>query len=216
MKTVIFDEIEIIRIGLLNIFNHNSEIIVIDNFHFFSDFDNFIKKNSVDLIIADFFLHKKFDFNFIKEIKRKNKKTKVLIFSNNLDKNIIFSSIRAGIDGFIQKTVTKEEILKAIHSLKNDEEYFSENVSNIILKSYVSGIKNGNEISEKKPRNLTRREIQVLRVVCDGMTNQQIADGLRISIRTVNTHKNNIMQKLEIKTTAELIKFAYKNGLIKI
>ena len=175
-----------------------------------------LKKNPVDLIIGDFFFSEKLDRNLFKGIKQRNKNTKILVFFNNLDKNIIFSSIRAGIDGFIQKTVSKNEIYKAINALKNSEEYFSENVSNIILKSYIGGIKNGNEISEKKPRGLTRREIQVLRVVCEGMTNRQIADGLLISIRTVDTHKNNIMKKLKIKTTAELIKFAYKNGLAEI
>lgn len=216
MKTVIFDEIEIIRIGLLTIFNHTSEIIVIDDFDNFDDFSDFTKTNSVDLIIADFFEIKNFNLDFIKKIKKQNKNTKILIFSNNLDKNTIFSYIRAGIDGYIQKTSCKEEIFKAIRALQNNEEYFSENIANIILKSYISGVKNGDEISEKKPRNLTRREIQILKLVCNGMTNNQIADGLFISIRTVNTHKTNIMQKLELKTTADLIKFGYKNGLIEI
>jgi DNA-binding NarL/FixJ family response regulator len=216
VKTVIFDEIEIIRIGLLTIFNHTSEIIVIDDFYNFDEFSDFTNTNSVDLMIADFFQIENFDFDFIKKIKKQNKNTKILVFSNILDKNIIFSAIRAGIDGYIQKTTGKDEIFKAIRSLKNNEEYFSENVSNIILKSYISEVKNGEEISEKKPRNLTRREIQVLKLVCNGMTNNQIADGLYISIRTVNTHKSNIMQKLKLKTTADLVKFGYKSGLVEI
>lgn len=217
MKTVIFDKIEIVRIGLLNIFNHSSEIIVLADFNDFEDFADFIKNNNVELIIADFFqTDNNFDFNFLKKIKNINRTTKILLFSSNIEKENIFSAIRAGVDSFIHKFASKNELIAAIHKIKNGEEYFSENVSNIILKSYISNVKNGEEISEKKPRNLTRREIQILKLVCEGMTNKQIADGLCISIRTVDTHKNNIMQKLEIKTTAELVKFAIKNGYIQI
>ncbi|MBN2891696.1 MAG: response regulator transcription factor [Bacteroidales bacterium] len=216
MKAVIFDEIEIIRIGLLNIFNHSSDIIVIDDFNSFDELSDFLALNCVDLIIADFFQSENFDFDFFRSIKKRNKNTKILVFSNVLDKKIIFSSIRAGVDGYLHKTAVKEEIIDAVRKVKENNEYFSENVSNIILKSYLSNVKYGEEISEKKPRNLTRREIQILKLVCDGMTNQQIADGLCISIRTVDTHKSNIMQKLQLKTTADLVAFAFKSGLVAI
>jgi len=214
VKTVIFDENEIIRIGLLTIFNHNSDMIVIDAFGKFDDFLSFVSHNNVELIFADFFQYKNFNFDFLKKIKSRNKETKIVVFTNVLDKTKIFSAIKAGVDGYVHKNSTKDEIFKAVDVLKKNEQYFSENVSDIILKTYLTGLKQGEEISEKKPRDLTKREIQILKLVCQGLTNQQIADGLYISIRTVETHKTNIMQKLKLQTTADLIKFAFQNGYI--
>jgi len=110
----------------------------------------------------------------------------------------------------------KDQLLEALKSVSHDKEYFNDPISNIIIQSYVKTAKKGDEISQRNPKNLTRREVQILQLVCEGLTNKQIADGLFISVRTVDAHKNHIMQKLGLKNTAELVKFAIKHGYVKL
>ncbi len=216
MNIVIFDKIEIIRIGLKYIIANNSEHNIITDTDDTKILCDFVKQKQIDILIVGYFEnHFKF-LELLTKIRQVNPKIKILIFSENIDEELIFKALKVGVFGFIEKTSNTTEIIEAINTIANGEDYFSETVSNIILKSYIKNIKSGEEISEKKPRNLTRREIQILKLVGQGLTNRQIADGLFISIRTVNAHKNHIMQKLGLKTTADLIKFAIKNKYIEI
>jgi two-component system response regulator NreC len=95
-------------------------------------------------------------------------------------------------------------------------EYFGESISNIILKSYIKMAQSENDDVEKGLESLSSREQEVLRLFSQGKSNRDIADELFISTRTVESHKNHIMQKLELKTIVDLIKFAIKNGILEI
>jgi two-component system response regulator NreC len=216
MNIVIFDKIEIIRIGLKYIIANNSEHNIIADTDETKFLCNLIMSSKIDILVVGFFENYIKFMEFLTKIRQTNAKVKILVFSENIDEFFIFKALKVGVSGFIEKKSSSNEIIDAINTIAKDEDYFSETVANIILKSYIKNIKSGEEISEKKPRNLTRREIQILKLVGQGLTNQQIADGLFISIRTVNAHKNHIMQKLGLKTTADLIKFAIKNKYVDI
>ena len=216
MNIVIFDKIEIIRIGLKCIIANNSEHNIIADTDETKFLCNLIMSSKIDILVVGFFENYIKFMEFLTKIRQTNAKVKILVFSENIDEFFIFKALKVGVSGFIEKKSSSNEIIDAINTIAKDEDYFSETVANIILKSYIKNIKSGEEISEKKPRNLTRREIQILKLVGQGLTNQQIADGLFISIRTVNAHKNHIMQKLGLKTTADLIKFAIKNKYVDI
>lgn len=215
MRIVIFDEIEVIRVGLEQIITQNSDNKVIASFCDSVILTKFLKENDVDIIIAGVYGEQKHFIENLSQLHKIFSKIKFLLFTNILDESFIFNCLKIGVLGFVESIASSDEIVEAIKSISGNQEYFSSNISNIILKSYISHVKFGEEISEKKPRNLTRREIQIIKLVSQGLTNQQIADGLFISIRTVNAHKSHIMQKLELKTTADLIKFAIINEYVK-
>jgi two-component system response regulator NreC len=130
------------------------------------------------------------------------------------NEDFVFNAIKAGAKGYLPKNTTRKELFEAVNTIYNGEEYFSESISNIILKSYIKKAKT-DENNEKKEA-LSIREIEILRLFAQGTTNQEIADKLFISIRTVESHKNHIMQKLALKTTVDLIKFAIKNKIVEI
>jgi len=143
--------------------------------------------------------------------------TSVLILTMYNQEDIIYSVIQAGAKGVITKQeTTREMLLEAIRKIHSGEEYFSPEVSSTIMKSLVHQAKvpAGKELS--KLPCLTSREKEILKLYVEGFTNQEIADKLFISIRTVETHKNNIMQKYNFRSTVEMVKFALRNKLVSI
>ncbi|PKP15613.1 MAG: DNA-binding response regulator, partial [Bacteroidetes bacterium HGW-Bacteroidetes-22] len=100
--------------------------------------------------------------------------------------------------------------LAAIRDIAIGKEFFSPSISEVILKSYIDRARHDADTDKS---SLSGREIEIVKLVAEGLTNQEIADSLYISIRTVETHKNRIMKKLNFKTTAEMVTYAIRNHL---
>lgn len=141
---------------------------------------------------------------------------KVIVLSMHNTQEFVFNAIKAGAKGYLPKTITQAEIIEAIENVNAGNEYFSKDISEIILKSYLKQIKNPERVGGYQEQKLTARESEILKLVAEGYSNQLIADKLYISVRTVESHKNHIMQKLELTTTVDLVKYALKNKIIDI
>jgi two-component system response regulator NreC len=111
---------------------------------------------------------------------------------------------------------TTQDLFEAIYSLRNGYDYFSKVITNILLNRYVSSIQNNEKINDEDVEKLSTREIEILTLWGNSYTNPEIADTLHISIRTVETHKTHIMQKLNLKTQVDLIKYAIRNNIIDL
>ena len=169
-----------------------------------------------DIILMDISLPDTTGIELTAQLKQKFPDIKVLILSMFMDESFIKQSIKAGVNGYLHKNTTREEILAAIHSIYNGRDFFSENISKIILKSYIESAKQ-NRYDDANPHELlSKREIEILKMFAEGFINKEIADKLFISVRTVESHKNHIMQKLNLKTQVELVKSAIKHKLIDI
>ncbi|MCL2511644.1 MAG: response regulator transcription factor, partial [Bacteroidales bacterium] len=114
--------------------------------------------------------------------------------------------------GYLSKDTTRAELLEAIYTLRNGFDYYGKSITNILLRGYL----NQTSSKEEEQPELSAREIEVLRLLGDGMTNQEIADKLFVSIRTVESHKSNIMRKINLRTTVDLVKFAIRNSYIDV
>lgn len=122
--------------------------------------------------------------------------------------------LASGVCGYILKNSGRKELITAINTLMNGENYFSDEVKNVIIKELIRKKTNQGKISgEIIP--LTPRELDVLRYIIDEHTNQEIAEKLFISIRTVDAHRRNLLEKTGSRNTAGLVKFAIKNNLLK-
>lgn len=141
---------------------------------------------------------------------------KIIMLSMYTNQEFIFNAIKAGAKGYLPKNITRDELLEAIRQVYKGNEYFSKDVSNIILKSYLKQVKDPERFDTLQEEKLTNREMEILRFVAEGYSNQLIADKLFISVRTVESHKNHIMQKLELTTTVDLVKYALKNKIIDL
>ena len=136
---------------------------------------------------------------------------KVLILSVHSNKQYIFRGILAGAHGYVSKEAPPEELLRAIESVYEGEPHFSEDVRRDALNQFVIG-------GGKKPpfAELTSREREVLVQIADGKSNKEIADELGIGVRTIETHRERIMRRLNIHSVAGLTKYAIANGLISL
>ncbi|PLX11446.1 MAG: hypothetical protein C0598_08110 [Marinilabiliales bacterium] len=150
----------------------------------------------------------------IKVITYRYPKLKVLVLTIKVNEKFILKLIKVGAKGHLSSDTGRSEMLEAIYSLRNGYDFYAKTITNLLLNSYLHDKDNSNEkdlISQLSPR-----ETEVLKLFAQGKTNKQIADKLFISIRTVETHKTNIMKKINIKTTVDLVKFAIKNNIIEL
>jgi DNA-binding NarL/FixJ family response regulator len=169
-----------------------------------------------DILILDISLPDTNGIEITKRITAEYPATRVLILSMYTSEDFIFNSVKAGARGYLPKNTSREELLSAIHAIYIGEEFFSDAISRIMLKSYVRKAKEDDLTSQGGPIPLTTREIEILKLFAEGFINKEISDQLDISIRTVETHKNHIMKKLELKSTVELIKYAIRNKIVEI
>jgi len=176
-----------------------------------------IKQNVPDIVISDISMPDMTGIELTSKIMELNLNIHVLILSMYTTDDYIFNAIKAGAKGILPKQDTnKEMLLEAIRLIYSGEEYYAPSVSKNLMKSYLSSVKKGNISDNAKKYSLTQREKEILKLYVEGFSNHEVAEKLNISIRTVETHKNNIMQKFDFKSTVEMVKFALKNNIVSL
>lgn len=156
------------------------------------------------------------DITDVEEIQKVHTRSKVLIISYSENEETIFNIIKVGAKGFLSHDATRQDLFEAIYSLRNGYDYFSKCITNILLNRYVSSLHKNEKLEIEEVEKLSSREVEILSLWGDGKTNPEIADNLHISVRTVETHKTHIMQKLNLKTQVDLLKYAIKNNIVNL
>jgi DNA-binding NarL/FixJ family response regulator len=169
-----------------------------------------------DIILMDISLPDTSGIELTRMLGERYPEIKVLILSMYTDENFINQAIKSGARGYLHKNTTREEMLVAIETVYSGADFYSDNVSKIILKSYIAKAKMNVEDSTNHYEILSKRETEILVMFAEGFINKEIADKLFISIRTVESHKNHIMQKLNLKTQVQLVKYAIRHNLINL
>lgn len=167
------------------------------------------KDTVVDIVITDISMPGMNGIELTKLIKFTYPDMKVLVLSMHNDKEIVGEIMMSEADGYILKNTGKQELLEALTRIMDNSTYYSKEVLSIMVKK----VKKERKI-EAETRNLTNREIEVLKLICQEYSSQEIADKLFIGRRTVDTHRQNILQKTKVKTIVGLIKYGMRNGLI--
>ena len=174
-----------------------------------------IKQLVPDVVISDISMPDMTGTELTEKINNSNLNTKVLILSMYTTDDCIINAIKAGAKGILPKQdTTKQMLLEAIRTINEGGEYYSPGISKRIMSSYITNLKKGNVIDNNREYTLTNREREILKLYVEGYSNKEVAEKLNISIRTVETHKNNIMQKFHFKSTVEMVKFALKNNMV--
>jgi two-component system nitrate/nitrite response regulator NarL len=166
---------------------------------------------SPDVVLMDISMPRKDGLTVTGALRKQAPNIKVLILSVHGNREYLFRIIQAGAHGYISKEASPEELLRAIESVHNGETFFSPEIAQAALSQLVN---NG---GKKDPfAQLTSREREVLILIAQGQSNKEIANHLGIGVRTIETHRERIMRRLEIHSVAGLTKFAIANGLISL
>jgi len=156
------------------------------------------------------------NLNLIVQLKISHPKLRILIVSVIDGEEIILKTIKAGAKGFLGKDSTRNELIEAVYTLRSGHDFFSNSITHLLLNRFISSLNDDEGADYPSVRQLSSRQIEILRLWGESHSNQEIAERLFISIRTVETHKNHIMQKLNLKSTVDLVKFAIKNNIIEV
>lgn len=170
----------------------------------------FLKNNHVDIVLTDLYMPKMTGIELTHEVKKTYPHIKVMTLSVSYDVSIVHDLMDAGISGFILKTIGREELIEAVDAVSEGNMYFSREVSNEILRS----LSNRNNDDQDENYHLTERELEILKLIAAENSNNEIAEKLYISERTVETHRKNIYRKTNTKTIVGLIKYAVERKLI--
>lgn len=218
IKIIIVDDHQIIRDGLANMIQEADDIILAGCASGYDEALQQIKISNPDLVITDLSMPGKSGIELIGKIHELYPHIKILVLSMYVTDDYIFNTLKEGAMGYLPKQdTTKSELLKAIRTVYNGHQYFSDSIAQQIAMSYSKKAKRSADMdSALHSHDLTNREREILRLYADGFSNQEISEKLNISTRTVETHKNNIMQKFNFRSTVDMVKFAIRNKLSEI
>lgn len=210
-RIVIAEGHTILREGLKMLLSTNPAIAVVGEAQDGFDAIRSVKSQMPDLVLIDISLPKLDGTRAIKEIKKFNPSTKILVLTIHKTEDHILGALRNGADGYILKEATYEELAIAMEDVFAGRSYISPAISEKVIEGYLDGRRNLKSATSWDA--LTPRERQILKMVAHGSRNKQIAGNLSISVKTVEKHRANLMKKLDLHSASSLTAFAIEKGL---
>jgi DNA-binding NarL/FixJ family response regulator len=206
IKLAVVDDHPIVIQGIVSLINNLENMHVVGSFQSGSALISFLNNNEIDIILLDIMLPDGNGIELCAQVKKLSPKTVVIAISNHTERSIIMQILQNGASGYILKNASVEELKNGIETALRGELAFSREVIEIIAKPSVNDLK-------RRPK-FTKREKQILQLIAQGKTTAGIADELFLSPLTVETHRRNMMQKLDVKNSIELINIATEQLLI--
>lgn len=209
-KIIIADDHKMFRDGISAIIKQEPDIELVGEAGNALEIFEMLDKNLPDILLLDISLGESDGIEITKILRERYPGLKVIIISMHSESSYVINALEAGAYGYLLKDAGKIEMLNAIRAVAAGASFFGKNVSQIIRTHFSEE----QEIVEKQEMvALTKRETEVLKLIAAEHSNQEVADKLFISIRTVDTHRRNLLEKLKLKNNAGLVRYAIKNGL---
>jgi DNA-binding NarL/FixJ family response regulator len=212
MRVLIADDHEIFLDSLSLLIATFADVEVVGNCKNAKEVISFVKNDEVDLLITDYKMPQMSGIELTIFLRQNYPKIKVLMLSVSEEAEMIREAFQAGVWGYMMKRAGKTELQKAIQTIANGQKYFSESVVFELMRLGLTDNIPKEEISSEFSQ-LTEREIDIIRLIVNELSSNEIAEKLFIAPKTVETHRHNILKKLKVKNTVGIIKYAIKNGL---
>jgi DNA-binding NarL/FixJ family response regulator len=207
INILLVDDHAVVRKGLISLLEDETNIEVVGNLGSGKEALDFVKINKVDLILLDLNMPEMSGIETARQLSRQSPKIKKLVFSMHNDASYVMKSIENGVDGYLLKDSEKEEIVTAIEQVHFGHKYFPPVVSAILVDALqTSKSKQGFPKTENDVlKLLSKKELEILNLVAEGRSSQDIANELNLSVRTVSNHRANMLRKTELNNTTELV-----------
>ncbi len=203
IKIVLADDHEIVRVGIKRLLSIDKTIRVVAEAQNGKEAIELVKYHRPDIALLDIMMPVMTGIEAVKEIKSSSPETFTVILTAFEDSKHLELALNTGADGYLTKDIKSKDLTESIHKVMEGERVFSKSILLILQNHYVT-----KSHIEEPPVAITKREQDILNLVADGLTSNDIAEELKLSIRTVESHRYNLMQKLNLKSAAQLIKYA--------
>jgi DNA-binding NarL/FixJ family response regulator len=167
-----------------------------------------------DIVILDVNMPELNGIEAAKRIRKKFASTEVLIISFDYSDRLIREIIEAGARGFVVKGDSERDLIAAVEALSNHKSFFTSRASDVIL-GRVRGYSQGEDTKELARNRLTPREHEIVQLLAEGKSSKEVGESLSISVKTADTHRANIMRKLDLHSITELVRYAVRNQIVK-
>jgi DNA-binding NarL/FixJ family response regulator len=211
IRVLLVDDHPVVRKGLSSYLSHFGQVSIIGEA---SDGQEALRKArelSPDLVLMDIDMPRMNGLTAADTLRKENPKIKVLVLSMHSDTDNVLRILQSGARGFVLKQAPTDDLIRAIESINAGETFFSPDVARVAVNQFVRGSGEGPQTSK-----VSNREREVLIAIAEGLSNKEIACRLGVGVRTIETHRERIMRKLNIHSVAGLTKFAIAKGLIAL
>lgn len=205
MKVFLVDDHAIMLDGLVALLKTDEEMEIVGTAGTVAAAMEFLKMHHIDVLVTDYNLPDDDGLTLVRKVKRLWPEIKILVLSMHNESHLVKEILKEGIDGYVLKKDSKDELIDALYSVKKGKLFVSNEINSML-------VRNLHQPDEQKL--LTEREREILKLIAKEFTNKMIAEELFISERTVETHRKNIFRKTKTNSLVGLIKFAYANNLI--
>jgi DNA-binding NarL/FixJ family response regulator len=213
IKILLIDDHHLVRKGIRLLLEDTDDLEVVGEAS--NGKEGLEKIKEPDLALVDISMPEMNGIEMVGIAKKTFPQVKTLILSMHNSEEYILQSLEAGAYGYMLKDSTQEDMLRAIREVSKGERFFSSAVTNLIINAYINLNKQVQHQSNKKKTNLSEREKEIIAFLIDGLNSKEIAEKLELSVRTVDNHRANIMKRLQVRNTAELVKIAVEEDLLE-
>lgn len=211
-RIVIAEDHTILREGLRSLLSSHPDFEIVGEAEDGREAIRCVENLSPDLVLMDLSMPRMNGMGAIREIKKRFPETKILALTVHKTEEYVLATLEAGSDGYLLKDATHEELVIAIRSVLKGKPYLSPGISDRVIEGYLEGQKFVG--SSTLLDTLTPREQEILQLIAEGYKNKEISEHLCISIKTVDKHRTNLMQKLDLHNASALTAFAIERGLV--
>ncbi len=213
MRILLADDHTILRAGLKMMLNAQPDMEVVGEAQDGRQAIQEAQRLQPDIVLMDITMPDMNGIEATKQIKRNLPTARILILTMHEHDEYVFQALRAGASGYMLKEAADTDLISALHIIQSGQFYLSPAAQSVMVGDYLQRVRTGEE--KDSYSSLTEREREILKLVAEGYTNNQIAERLIISPKTVDTHRTHIMDKLNLHSRAELVKYAMRRGLLE-
>jgi DNA-binding NarL/FixJ family response regulator len=209
IKVALADKQALTRVGLRSFIEEKTDLDLLEEVNSLQDLIETLKNHQPQVLLIDYNLRDFISIKDLREARKLSRNTRILVISSDNNKANIFEVLEIGVNGYVTKECSQQEIVGAIYATAKGEKFFCNKVLDLILEKHLK-----KDADECLPTELSVREVEVVKWTASGLNARQIADKLHLSHHTVYTHRKNVMKKLTLGSVSELTLYAVKTGII--
>jgi DNA-binding NarL/FixJ family response regulator len=212
VRIVLADDHTILREGLRSLLSADPNFDIVGEADDGRKAVRWVEKLGPDLLLMDLSMPRMSGMDAISEIKKRYPETKIIALTVHKTEEYLLTTLQAGVDGYVLKDATHDELVLAIHNVMAGKRYLSPGISEKVIEGYLEGKEDSLSVSSWQ--KLSQREREVLKLIAEGYKNKEIAEDLCISLKTVEKHRANLMKKLDLHNAAGLTVYAVERGIV--